>query len=519
VNAPGVGPAAVRGGLLARNTLLNIGGQLVPIGIGVATLPYVVGGLGESRFGVLALAWTALGYFGVMDLGMGRAATRYIAEALGRGEPHRIPGLLGTALAAQVAFGVVTAAALALAAPVLAGHVLNVPTGLLAETTGAFYLIALALPVVMVTTSVRGALEAAQRFDLINAVTIPAGSASFLLPVIGVALGWSLAGIVGLLFAGRAVTLVALVLVALPAVPGLQPPEGGGLRRLRLCADRRSLRQMLGFGGWIMVSNLCIPLLSHLERFLIPVLLTVGALTYYAVPFEVLSRAAIIPAAMALTLFPAFSFIGRDDGAALDQLLARPIKYLLFVMTPLSVFLWLFAQPLLGAWLGEEFAVHATAPLRILVAVFYLNSFAQVALAALHGLGRPDLKARLDLVQVPLFVALLVLLIPRWGVAGAAVAKLVVTVIDMGALFVFVGVVHRSTAERRYPAPLRRAAGLSLLLVVLALPLLLAPATAAFLSFVALVLVFLAAFWRASIDQTDRAAIFGLLRRVWRAAA
>jgi O-antigen/teichoic acid export membrane protein len=536
-------PPAVRGGLLARNTALNIAGQLIPIAVAVPTIPYVVAGLGDSRFGILALAWAALGYFGVLDLGLGRAATRYIAAALGKGETHRVPALLGSALAVQVVFGVLGALALAAAAPWLAGSALNVPADLVAETRGALYVIALTLPVVIVTGSVRGALEAAQRFDLINAVTVPVSSATFLLPVLGVALGWELPAIILLLFAGRAVTLLALTWLALPSVPGLRtvspssavsPSGAGGVegptgitgqadttsttggQRVRLQVDREVLRGMLGFGGWVMVSNLTVPLLSHLERFLIPALLTVGALTYYAVPYEVLARVAIVPAAMALTLFPAFSFMDRRDPRAVDDLFARPLKYLLLVMTPVLSFIAVFAEPLLGAWLGDEFAARAALPLRILVLVFYWNAFAQIALAALHGLGRPDLKAKLDLVQVPVFLVLLVLFIPRWGIAGAAAAKLAVTVLDVVGLFLFVGLVHRTPPARRFPPPLRRAAGLSMAFgaCVTALPLLQVPAAPAMLVFLAMVVLFGVAGWHASVDAIDRAAMLRLLRRV-----
>jgi O-antigen/teichoic acid export membrane protein len=536
-------PPAVRGGLLARNTALNIAGQVIPIAVAVPTIPYVVAGLGDSRFGILALAWAALGYFGVLDLGLGRAATRYIAAALGQGETHRVPALLGSALAVQVVFGILGALALAAAAPWLAATALNVPAELVGETRGALYVIALTLPVVIVTGSVRGALEAAQRFDLINAVTVPASSATFLLPLLGVALGWELPAIILLLFAGRAVTLLALFWLALPSVPGLRTvspasavapagavgPAGAastagaaspagttGGQRVRLRVDREALRGMLGFGGWVMVSNLTVPLLSHLERFLIPALLTVGALTYYAVPFEVLTRVAIVPAAMALTLFPAFSFMDRRDPGAVDELFARPLKYLLLVMTPVLGFIAVFAEPLLGAWLGDAFAARAALPLRILVLAFYLNAFAQIALAALHGLGRPDLKAKLDLVQVPVFMVLLVLFIPRWGIAGAAAAKLAVTVLDVVGLFLFVGLAHQTPAARRYPPPLRRAAGLSLAFAALAmaLPLLALPVAPAMLTFLGLATLFAGACWRASVDAVDRAAMARLARRV-----
>jgi O-antigen/teichoic acid export membrane protein len=533
-------PPAVRGGLLARNTALNIAGQLIPIAVAVPTIPYLVAGLGDSRFGILALAWAALGYFGVLDLGLGRAATRFIAAALGQGETHRVPALLGSALAVQVVFGILGALALAAAAPWLAGTALNIPPDLVDEARGALYVIALTLPVVVVTGSVRGALEAAQRFDLINAVTVPASSATFLLPPVGVALGWGLPGIIMLLFAGRAVTLLAFAVLALPSVPGLRTvspasagsPAGAGAagaaggtltttrstggQRVRLEVDREALRGMLGFGGWVMVSNLTVPLLSHLERFLIPALLTVGALTYYVVPFEVLTRVAIVPAAMALTLFPAFSFMDRRDPGAVDELFSRPLKYLLLIMTPVLAFIAVFAEPLLGAWLGDEFAARAALPLRILVVAFYLNAFAQIPFAALHGLGRPDLKAKLDLVQVPLFLVLLLVFIPRWGIAGAAAAKLAVTALDAAALFLFVAWVHRTTSARRFPPPLRRAAGLSLVFgaLAIAIPLLALPVAPAMLTFLGLAVLFGMACWRASVDAIDRAAISRLLRRV-----
>jgi hypothetical protein len=73
----------IDGALLARNTLLNLAGQVIPLLIGLATIPYIVRGLGTERFGVLAIAWVVLGYFSLFDLGLGRAKTKFVAECLG----------------------------------------------------------------------------------------------------------------------------------------------------------------------------------------------------------------------------------------------------------------------------------------------------------------------------------------------------------------------------------------------------------------------------------------------------
>src|SRR4029453_6517819 len=64
---------------LARNSLINVLGQLAPGAIAGAAGPPLLNGLGGARFGVLPLAWAAGGWFSVFDLGLGRATTHVVA--------------------------------------------------------------------------------------------------------------------------------------------------------------------------------------------------------------------------------------------------------------------------------------------------------------------------------------------------------------------------------------------------------------------------------------------------------
>lgn len=90
-----------RGSLLARNTLLNFIGQVVPLLVGVVTVPFIIRGLGTERFGLLSLAWVVMGYFTIFDLGLGRATTKFVAEALGKGDEDQVPRLVWTAVTVQ----------------------------------------------------------------------------------------------------------------------------------------------------------------------------------------------------------------------------------------------------------------------------------------------------------------------------------------------------------------------------------------------------------------------------------
>jgi len=82
----------IRSQTLARNTLINFIGQVLPLLAGLVALPLIIHGLGTDRFGILSLAWVILGYFSVFDLGLGRATTKYVAEALGIGNEDQCTG-------------------------------------------------------------------------------------------------------------------------------------------------------------------------------------------------------------------------------------------------------------------------------------------------------------------------------------------------------------------------------------------------------------------------------------------
>jgi O-antigen/teichoic acid export membrane protein len=107
----------VGGKVLARNTLLNVAGQVIPLLVGFATMPYVIRHLGPDRFGLLSLAWIVVGYFALFDLGIGPATTKFVAELLGKGDIEKLPALVWTALGTQSGMGLVAGLLLNASAP------------------------------------------------------------------------------------------------------------------------------------------------------------------------------------------------------------------------------------------------------------------------------------------------------------------------------------------------------------------------------------------------------------------
>ncbi len=413
--------------LLARNTLLNLLGQGLPLLVAVATVPYLVHRMGTERFGLLSLAWIILGYFTVFDLGLGRATTKYVAELLGRGEEDRVPQVLWTSVVCQLALGLLGGFTLFLVTPVLVDRALRIPAELAGEARGTFAMLSVGLPFVLMSGSLFGALEAQQRFGLVNAVRAPASAGTYLLPAAAVAFGTELPGIVALVVVWRAVIAGFLLVI-----------NRGWLYGEPSAAPSWPLvRGLLRFGAWVTVSSVISPILVYLDRLLVAAVLSVTAVGYYAAPYEAVTRLLILPASLVAVLFPAFSTLSASrEREALGALLLRSVRVIGAGLAPFVLLIVVFARELMTAWLGPVFATESYRALQILSVGVLINSVAHAPYVFLQAMGRPDLTAKFHLFELPIYVVGAFWLVREFGVVGAALAWTCRVALDAALLLV-----------------------------------------------------------------------------------
>lgn len=432
-------PPRIPGALVARNMLINLAGQALPVIIGVVSTPVVVHRLGTSRFGILTLAWTLIGYLSIFDLGLTRATTKFVASLLAGGETRRIPSIAWTTIILQAGLGILGGLTLAATSGLLVHRVLRIPAALAAEAQSSFLVLSLAIPVLLVFGSFRGLLEAAQRFDLVNLVRVPFNSLFFVLPLAGAVWGWTLGMILGAFVVVWTIGLVVMYRLSVRVHPGLRG-------RPRFRSD--DVLPLLRFGGWVTVSSALSPLLVYVDRFVLGMLRTMAAVTYYAAPFDIVMRLLVIPSALVATLFPAFSAAeGVGESEHVDSLFARSIKYLLLIVGPAIAGVVVFAPAALSIWLGLDFAARSALPLRILAVGVLANSLAQLPYSLLHARGRPDLTAKFHLLEIPIHAVVIWWFVRWWGITGAAVAWSLRAWLD--ALLLFGAALRGAPAVRR----------------------------------------------------------------------
>lgn len=405
-------------GALARGVVYNLLGAGVPAVLGLLVLPRLVVLMGTERLGILTLAWALLGYLGLLHLGVGRA----LAQAAARPR-EELGSLAWTGVSITAAAGTVAAAALFAAAPLLA-HGLRLPVDLEAETLASFRILACALPFTVGTPALVGLLEARGAFGRVNAVASSVSAASYLGPLAALHAGAGLPGVVAVLAGARAAGWLAYLLLSLGAVPELRRPR----------VARAQAGALLRFGGWTTVSSVVSPMMVYLDRFVIGALVSAAAVAWYAAPQEVVLRMGVVSGAVVGVLFPAFA-AASDAPARLARMLDRGVDTVFVLVFPLSMLLAAFAREGLAAWLGPGFAREGAAALAWLGAGLLMNGLAKPPAALVQGIGRPDLTARLHLIELPLYAALLFALVPSAGIRGAAIAWAARAAADAAALY------------------------------------------------------------------------------------
>jgi O-antigen/teichoic acid export membrane protein len=402
---------------LRTDTIHNLLGGIVPALAALITIPLLLDKIGEVRFGVLSLVWLLLGHFGVFDFGLARATANRIAKLAPDAQRERRQ-VFWTSLWLNLAFGLLGAALLYALAATLLVHVFAIEQPALGEILSVTPWVAAAVPLTTVAGVLGGALDGRGRFGVANGLQACGAVLVLSAPVVA---AYTISADLGVLVI--ATVLARAASVALLFVANLRLIVPG----IPLLADRRHGRELFGYGAWISISTLIMPFFVTLDKFMVGALLGAAAVTYYTIPDQLVRRISALPAALTRGLFPRISAAGE---AGSHDLSLRSARVLAGILTPAVAALILAMHPFLSLWIGAAFADVASRPGIVLAVGIWLNSLAMIPSAYLQAIGRPDVTAKCHLIEIVPHAVTLWLCVRFFGVLGAAVAILLVTVLD-----------------------------------------------------------------------------------------
>ncbi len=406
----------------AQNTIWNLIGMCAPMLVALFAIPHLVEGMGKERFGLLTLVWMLVGYMGLFDFGLGRALTQTVAQRLGEGRIIEVAGVFWTALGIMSLLGALGGLIIWSLSPWLAQTALNVDPALQSETLRSFRVVAFGLPVLVSVTGLVGTLEAFQKFKLVNAIRVPTGIYTFLGPLMVLPFSSRLSTVVLALLFGRLVEWIIFFLACLNTIPGVMNPAAHG---------QTPLKGLFRFGSWMTVTNMISPLLMHVDRFLIGGLRAASEVAYFATPAEIVVKLLILPRAWVGVLFPSFAGSYRQRREETSALFGRACRYLLLGLFPVVVMVVTLTPEFLTLWLGADFGQASSPVMKLLTMGVFLCCLAYLPISLLQASGRPDYTAKLNLIELPLYLVFSGVLIHLFGIVGAASAWLLRSAVDL----------------------------------------------------------------------------------------
>ena len=420
---------------LARNSLYSLLSAGLPVLVSLVTIPLYIAQIGAERYGALAICWLLLGYFGQADFGLGRAITQRIGAMQGASGAQQATAV-ASAITAILGAGLLGATLVYFGAQYFFGSVFQIDDDLRGQLLRASWALALCTPVVAVSGILSGSLMGLERFKLPSIGNLAGTIGMQILPLLA-AYFWTLdlAVLVGCALFGRAASLVILGLGVWATF----------FRNAMFKPAISEIRSLLGYGSWIMVSALIGPLMIVTDRFIIGSIMGAAAVAAYTIPFQIASRAQILPIAVVNALFPRFA---AEKGEVARERCRTFAVFIAQLFTPLVVGLICLSEPLLTLWLGDGLDTRSIAVAQVLLAGFWCNALANVPYAYIQARGNSRFTALLHMAELPIYLVLLFALGATFGLAGIATAFALRCLIDMLALLMKSGALSGAILRR-----------------------------------------------------------------------
>lgn len=382
-----------------------------PMALSLIATPYIVEALGLAGYGIYALVLGIISYS--FNFGVGRAATKYVAEYQGTDERPKIGPIIASSLALSLALGAFAVIALGLLAPWLVDNVLGIGSEYRGSAITALYIASGVIVVTLLNQLFGSILQGLHRFDLYSKLfnlsnfAVVAGNLALAL--------WGF-DLTALLAWNLGVLAVSAILNAIASKRLLSDVS------LFSGINGTALKTVLIYTGGVVGYQLLGNVLLLFERGYITRVLGSDQLTYYVVAMAIGLYLHGFSTSLLLAIAPVASE-QTDDKARLKKLYDRSTKLIAMIMVFVTAVLLVSGGEFLTLWMGPEFAREASAILKIHTITFALLSIGGIAWFMREGLGVP--KHNLIVSGICFVITLsLMLATTAYGNTGMAVSRL-----------------------------------------------------------------------------------------------
>tara|TARA_R110002051_G_scaffold280496_1_gene342102 strand:+ start:1053 stop:2246 length:1194 start_codon:yes stop_codon:yes gene_type:complete len=394
--------------------------------------------LGTEKFGLLTLFWAVIGYANIFELGLGRAITKKLAAQLDADAENT--EIISTSLILSVVLSLLGIVLIGTGFTALFEDVIGLSQDLFPDTTQSITYLLYAMPLLIAGPILVGVLEAHRRFLVIATIRVPSGIALFAVPAALTLYSQDVSTLILGMLVVRVLTVAAQLWTVLRVVDLV---KGHFTFHWHHCTD------LLSYGGWLTVSAVIGPLLVYMDRFLLASMQDLIETGIYTIPFEGVVRFLVVPSAIVGVMFPRFVVLYQSRTESPRPLYRETMLYVLALVTPLCLIMFVFGQQILSYWLGVTEVAQMAVIAQILAVAVMINAVGHVSQGYIQAAGLASWTGKLHVCELIVYFLYMPWLISQFGANGAATGWLVRVMISTIALYWLANYVIRRDEKQK----------------------------------------------------------------------
>jgi len=402
-----------------RNSIYNSGAWIVTVIITIIATPYLVHKLTIEGYGIYALLTGLVGYYGLLDLGLGQGVIKFAAHYKAIEDVEGISRSINAALWVQVVTGLIGSAVLVIFTESII-TLFKIPSTFLVDAKLCLYMCAIGFLFTMISGTLSSVLMGLQRYDITSKVSVATNFLLILFIVLVLYYGGGLKEIIFLTVASAVIVCAIYFFILRQKLPKW---------RFSFMFDKVYFKVLFSFSGYLFISNASSLFSNYIVRFVVGFFLGPAAITFYIVPSKLIRAFGGLKNSAFSVLYPFTSelnaLVNREK---IQKIFVEASKIYAALSIPVFLGIFIFSKPILRVWMGPEFAEKGWLVLSLLAISSLIGSLTTVPNLITMGLGYSKVIGIFSIFTVAFYIVLLPSFTKFWGIEGTAVAMLGATI-------------------------------------------------------------------------------------------
>ena len=336
-------------------------------------VPYLIGTIGESGYGVYALVWSLMMSIDMVERSLQSGVVKYCAGFFAQGRIDEVNKVVSSSFVYSMLLAILACAGILLAAAFYSD-----PSG---QISSSLVVVGITVLFIIPLTPYIAVIQSRQRY-YVGAIT--EAVSKYISLIIVVVWFHTMEPSVEVVMVIMAATLFLSRLVQVPIayrmVPGLHNRPGG--------FDRHSFQMIASFGAMTVLIALCMAANTTGVRWLMDSLVSPSFVAHLAIMLMPVLLLTQIVGAMTITIMPATSaYEATGNQRMLQELLIRGMRYTMILVLAGLIVAALLMRNVLSIWVGPDYEFLAPYAIVLFASVSFMLS-TSTAHHMLKGMGR-----------------------------------------------------------------------------------------------------------------------------------